>query len=383
MGPLEQPPARHRAAARPGGAPWRSRSPAGRPRIADRRALRQPLESRPLATRPRRPGPLPGRRRQLPLALLPRPLPRADRGNIGRRASGAVPLTDGAVGAPRVALQLYTLRRQAEQNLEAALDQAAEAGYREIEWFGGLWGRTAEDLRELLSKRGLGLLAAHVPLSELEADPAGVMDTYRALHCQVLVCPWLDAEQRGDGCRAHYMELGRRLDLLSYRFRAGGFRFAYHNHEFEVFPFDDGQPERLGPDGLHALVSCRSQEGWGLELDIYWAAFAGSDPVALIRELGDRVRLLHLKDGLLPGLPEERTAEQATSERWFRPLGEGDVDIAGCVEAALGAGVRLFVVEQDETAETDGAPERDIEVSLRHLQTATAIGAATAEGDAP
>jgi len=292
-------------------------------------------------------------------------------------------LTEGAAGAPRAALQLYTLRRQAEQDLETALDQAAEAGYDEIEWFGGLRGRTAEAIRSLLSERGLGLLAAHVPLSELEADPAGVMDTYRALHCQVLVCPWLDAEQRGDGCRAHYLELGRRLDLLSYRFRAGGFRFAYHNHEFELLPFDDGQPERLGRDGLHALVSCRSQDGWGLELDTYWAAFAGADPVALIRELGDRVHLLHLKDGLLPGPPEERAAEQATSERWFRPLGEGAVDIAGCVEAALSAGVRMFVVEQDETAEADGAPEHDIEVSIRHLRTATAIGAATAEGSAP
>ena len=59
------------------------------------------------------------------------------------------------------------------------------------------------------------------------------------------------------------------------------------------------------------------------------------------------------------------------------------MDIAGCVDAALEAGVRLFVVEQDETAETDGRPERDVEISLRHLRTATAIGAATMEGDAP
>lgn len=292
-------------------------------------------------------------------------------------------MTEGAAGAPRVALQLYTLRRQAEQDLEAALDRAAEAGYGEIEWFGGLWGRTAENLRGLLSERGLGLLAAHVPLSELEADPAGVMDTYRALHCQVLVCPWLDAGQRGDGSRAHYLELGRRLDLLSYRFRAGGFRFGYHNHEFELLRIDDGQPVRLGRDGLHTLVSCRSHDGWGLELDIYWAAFAGSDPVALIRELGDRIHLLHLKDGLLPGPPEERAAGQATSERWFRPLGEGDVDIAGCVDAALEAGVRLFVVEQDETAEAGGAPARDAASSLRYLETTTALGAATRETAPP
>ena len=344
-------------------------------------------------------------------------------------------MTEAATGAPRVALQLYTLRRQAEQDLEAALDRAAAAGYREIEWFGGLWGRTADDLRGLLSERGLGLMAAHVPLAELEADPAAVMETWRALHCQVLVCPWLDEAQRGDGSRAHYLELGRRLDLLSYRFRAGGFRFAYHNHEFELLPFDDVQPPsgpsstgerrrragctaarmqrdfRHGPpgrDGLRALVSRRTHDGWGLELDTYWAAFAGVDPAALIRELGDRIHLLHLKDGLLPGPPDEpaaerpatdaatagqvralpgppgrRAAERATSERWFRPLGEGDVDVAGCVDAALETGVRLFVVEQDETAEAGGAPERDAAASLGHLRTRTALGAAAAKAAAP
>ena len=292
-------------------------------------------------------------------------------------------MTEDAAGAPRVALQLYTLRRQAQKDLETALDQAAQAGYREIEWFGGLRGRTAEDLRRLLSERGLGPMAAHVPLSELEADPAGVMETYRALHCQALVCPWLDQDQRGDGSRAHYLELGRRLDLLSYRFRAGGFRFAYHNHEFELLPFDDGEPERLGRDGLHALASRRSHDGWGLELDIYWAAFAGSDPVALIRELGDRVQLLHLKDGLLPGPPEERTAEQATAERWFRPLGRGDVDVAGCVEAALEAGVRLFAVEQDETAEAGGSPAEEAATSLRFLETATALGTLPGKAASP
>ena len=284
-------------------------------------------------------------------------------------------MTAGEADAPRVALQLYTLRRQAQQDLEVALDQAAEAGYGEVEWFGGLWNRTTAELGQLLAGRGLSLAAAHVPLAELEADPGSVMETFRELNCEVLVCPWLDEAQRGDGSRAHYLELGRRLDLLSYRLRAGGFRFAYHNHEFELLPFCDGQPERLGRDGLHALVSGRSHDGWGLELDTYWAAFAGSDPAALIRELGDRLHLLHLKDGLLPGSPAERAAEQASSKRWFRPLGDGDVDIPGCVDAALEAGVRLFVVEQDETAEADGSPAEDAATSLRFLETATALGA--------
>ena len=283
-------------------------------------------------------------------------------------------MTTGEAAAPRVALQLYTLRRQAQEDLATALDQAAGAGYREIEWFGGLWTRTTTELRRLLTDRGLSLAAAHVPLAELEADPASVMETFRELDCEVLACPWLDQDQRGDGSRAHYLELGGRLDLLSYRFRAGGFRFAYHNHEFELAPFDDGSPKRLGVDGLRALASRRSHDGWGLELDIYWAAFAGHDPAALIDEMGDRVHILHLKDGLLPGPADERDPGRATAERWFRPLGAGDIDVPGCVGAALDAGVRLFVVEQDETAEAEGLPADDAAASLRYLHTATPLG---------
>ena len=285
-------------------------------------------------------------------------------------------------GGRLVALQLYTLRRQAQEDLEAALDQAAGAGYRQVEWFGGLWGRTTRELNELLAERGLTLAAAHVPLAELEQETATVMEAYRELHCEVLVCPWLADTERGDGSRDHYLELGRRLDLLSYRFRAGGFRFAYHNHEFELAPFDDGEPDRLGRDGLHALVSRRSHDGWGLELDIYWAAFAGLDPEALIRDLGDRVQLLHLKDGLLPGSTAGSDPERATTERWFRPLGEGDVDVSACIQAALDVGVRLFVVEQDETAEPDGSPEQDIATSLRYLRSATPLGRAPAKREA-
>jgi len=130
----------------------------------------------------------------------------------------------------------------------------------------------------------------------------------------------------------------------------------------------DGQSGGSGGDGLHARIAGRSHGGWGLGLDIYWAAFAGADPAALVRELGDRVHILHLKDGLLPAPAEDRTPERATSERWFRPLGRGDVDVAGAVEAALGAGVRLFVVEQDEAAPGGDAPEQDAAASLRYLE---------------
>ncbi len=275
-----------------------------------------------------------------------------------------------ANSAPRIALQLYNLRRQAEVDLEATLDLTREAGYRELEWFGGTRGLTPDALRRLLDDRGLSLVAAHVPLETLETETGRLMETYRALGCDLLVCPWLRPELRGDGSVRHYRSLGARLDVLSYRLRAGDFRLGYHNHEFELA----AERDDLGlTTGLYALASSRSHDGWGLELDVYWTAFAGFDPVALIREFDHHIRALHLKDGLLPGQAARRTPEEATRKRWFRPLGDGQVDIAGAVEAGLAVGVRLFVVEQDETATADGSPEGDAARSLRFLMKETAL----------
>ena len=73
-----------------------------------------------------------------------------------------------------------------------------------------------------------------------------------------------------------------------------------------------------------------------LEIDIYWAAVGGADAPALLRAYGDRVRLLHMKDGTLDG---DITKQQ--------PLGRGEVDVRGVLAAAPQA---IRVVEFDAFA---------------------------------
>jgi len=74
-----------------------------------------------------------------------------------------------------------------------------------------------------------------------------------------------------------------------------------------------------------------------LELDTYWAAVGGADVPALLGRLGDRVRLLHLKDGPI-GMDN---ASQL-------PLGSGAMPVAAIVEAAGAA--ELGVLEFDDYA---------------------------------
>ena len=73
-----------------------------------------------------------------------------------------------------------------------------------------------------------------------------------------------------------------------------------------------------------------------IELDVYWAAVGGRDPVAEIGAAAGRVRLLHMKD------------RAAGPEPHDAPAGEGSLPFPAIVEAGRTAGVEWYIVEQDE-----------------------------------
>src|SRR5918998_862335 len=77
-----------------------------------------------------------------------------------------------------------------------------------------------------------------------------------------------------------------------------------------------------------------------LEIDLYWATAGGSDPVALLQRLGDRVVAVHIKDGpMRPGI----TARELPNDQ--QPAGRGDVPLAQVLSA--GFDIRYAVIEFD------------------------------------
>jgi sugar phosphate isomerase/epimerase len=65
---------------------------------------------------------------------------------------------------------------------------------------------------------------------------------------------------------------------------------------------------------------------------VFWAAIGRHDPVALLERLGDRVRLLHAKDGVIGADPHLPGAEGVVLDQ--RPAGAGDLDMAAILAAA-------------------------------------------------
>lgn len=91
-----------------------------------------------------------------------------------------------------------------------------------------------------------------------------------------------------------------------------------------------------------------------LEVDTFWATFGGADAPALLRRLGNRVRAIHVKDGVLPATPpqlpddvEGITAVMAQYTAQQQPAGRGAVNIEASLRAAPQA---LRVVKFDDYA---------------------------------
>ena len=96
-------------------------------------------------------------------------------------------------------------------------------------------------------------------------------------------------------------------------------------------------------------------------LDTGHLLIGGTDPSALARAVPGRVAHVHLKD-VDSGLAErvragELTYTEAVARDLYRPLGQGDVDVAGIVRSLEDAGYNgWYVMEQDMILDAEPAP---------------------------
>jgi len=225
----------------------------------------------------------------------------------------------------QISLQLYTVRDETARDLPGTLRKISEIGYPAVE-FAGYGGLALHDLKTILDDLGLRTSGVHVPLDSWETNPETVLADMHALGCTHAVLPSAPPDRRGE--EASVAKLAEDLNCWGELCRQEGGTFSYHNHDFEFAP--------LGGTTMWDVLIRETDPGFvGLELDLYWIKYAGTDPETVLRAVGDLVSLVHLKDMA----PDDTLSDL--------PVGEGTLPWTALVEAADAAGMEWFIVEQD------------------------------------
>ena len=167
-----------------------------------------------------------------------------------------------------VGLQLYTVRDETAKDFKATIRRVAEIGYAGVE-FAGYGELSSKEMHTLLSENGLQALGSHVGLPVLTTNFNQAADYCLEIECPFLVVPWLEPGLRNG---AGFSKLAETLNELGQKSKERGLTLVYHNHDFE---FQKEGRSTL----LDTLLQSTNAELVKLEMDTYWAAYAGIDPV--------------------------------------------------------------------------------------------------------
>jgi sugar phosphate isomerase/epimerase len=195
-----------------------------------------------------------------------------------------------AVSRIPVAIQLFSLRRQCEQDLEGTLAYVRELGFDAVE-LAGFYGRTANQFKALLDNNSLRCCGSHTPLSELMGSRFDTTVAYNAaLQNRNLIIPSLPKQYEAGA--AGWNAAATVLNEIASKLSPHRMRVGYHNHDVEFHDIDGLLPWRVLYEQTRPEVI--------LQLDTGNARVAGADPTSLIRQYPGRALTVHVKD-YLPG----------------------------------------------------------------------------------
>ena len=248
----------------------------------------------------------------------------------------------------------------------SVLDQVAAAGYAGIDLGPvGYLGRGTR-LGELLTERGLGLAGGYLELPY--ADPDALEQALAELDALLAtfdaVLPYLLGPPprptlADAGSPQRRSQPGRSAGQPSLGLDAGGWRrFAAGLARVVGHCRDRGYEPTFHPEtGTYVEAPWEIEEvldrsDIGLCLETGHMMMGGGDPVAMLRDWGDRVNHVHLKDGVrtvMAGIVADGApATEIWSREAFCELGHGDLDVDAILDGLRGISFGGWLdVEQD------------------------------------
>lgn len=253
-----------------------------------------------------------------------------------------------------IGLQLSTLVKHKvdESVLVENLQQIAGIGFREVEPWQAAYSIPAPQLLTDITNAGLKAPSAHFDYAAMAQDPATQISYARDLGVQWMVCPMLPRDQWSSADGFHVA--AEKFNEWGQHVRDAGMRFGFHNHDYEFRQFGS-------QTGYDILIEETDPKLVWFEMDCYWVKQAGHEPLAMMKRLGSRVRMLHIKDRK-PGFPPSYDMSQTSAH--FTEVGTGEIDWPAILAEARRLKIEHYFIEQDHI---DGSPIESLRTSYNNL----------------
>lgn len=243
-----------------------------------------------------------------------------------------------------IGLQLWTVRNPLAQDAAGTLRAVKDAGYVQVELMNTA---SAAQIAPLAREVGLNITSSMIDWTSLVTPSAAnvpplsdALATAKAHGLKYLVFGYI-----GKGHRETVKQmsaLAAAANAFGRQCRDAGVQLCYHHHSFEFAPLDDGKTT-----GWEIFVREFDPALVKFEIDVFWAAIGGLDPVKALRDLKGRVAQVHLKD-LAQGTATEWD-EGKVPHGAFKELGQGGLDMRRIIETCDETGVDQCHVEQDQS----------------------------------
>jgi sugar phosphate isomerase/epimerase len=244
-----------------------------------------------------------------------------------------------------LSMELWTYRSELKKDLPGTLAMIRAMGFTDIET-ASFYGRTAAEFRKLLDGTKLTCSSYITPYGRLKTDLETVIAEARELGASYVLTAGIPRKgnltpEAARRAAADFNEWGARL-------KAAGLQFAYHPHGFEFVRENEGTL-------FDILLRETKPDLVQFELDVFWMAHGGADPIRYMERYPTRFPLVHLKD-IAKGTPTGVLTGKAPDETCVA-LGTGQIDWARFLRAAAKARVRRYYIEDESPEAPSQVPQ--------------------------
>jgi sugar phosphate isomerase/epimerase len=250
-----------------------------------------------------------------------------------------------------VGLQLYSLRAEFTRNVPATLEKVRSFGIKNVE-LAGTYNLTPEKFKEMLDANKLKPISGHFAFDRYRDDVEGIAKDAKTLGIEYAGCAWIPHqgefdEQEARAAIAVFNKAGKAL-------AKHGIKFFYHCHGYEFLPHGDGT-------FMDLLMKETDSKFVRFEMDVFWVAHPGQDPVKWLEKYPKRWELMHVKD-MKKGVKGDFSGKSDVSNDVA--VGTGQMNWPAILAAAKKSGVKHYFIEDEAPTAAEQIPR-----SLEFLKT--------------